>query len=182
MENLDDIFSRPPVPNGWNGQCFGCSKHNEHGLQLDFYIKNNKCYSKITVPSYYCGFEGIVHGGITALLLDEIAAWTLGVNKVKMGFTLKSTNEYLHPVPTEKELILMGKILKEKDDIITIYSEVKNREGEVYAKCSSIWKIPDLQLMSKLTGVELSKLKGMVGNLVQPLKEYKKMHLDSAES
>ena len=131
--------------------CFGCSKHNEIGLKLDFWKDENKCYSKVTIPREFCGFEGIVHGGIVATLLDEISAWTLGVNKAKMGFTLKATIEYLKVVPIDTELILVGNIVDEKGEILTIESEVLLNDTTL-ARCTSIWKIPTLDLMAKLTG------------------------------
>jgi acyl-coenzyme A thioesterase PaaI-like protein len=170
-EMLSEIFSRKPIKNPWEGMCFGCSMHNDHGLKLKFWKFQEICYSKFTIPPYMCGFEGIVHGGIIALLLDEISAWTIGVNKHKMGFTLKSTIEYLKVVPVNVEVILRGRIIEENGDILTIESEIL-LENKILAKCTSVWKIPDLNLMAKLTGVEYEKLKGMVSQLVDTVKTY----------
>ena len=68
INEIKEVFKNDPVPNQWGGFCFGCSKKNDHGLKLNFYIYGNdienlQCVSKLSIPRYYCGFDGIAQGG-----------------------------------------------------------------------------------------------------------------------
>ena len=76
------------LPNNWLGHCFGCSPKNPDGLQMKVLMSREGCISYIKVPEKFSGFDGIVHGGIIATLLDEIAAWTLLVHIKKLCLSL----------------------------------------------------------------------------------------------
>ena len=172
-DSVEELLNTKPVPNRWQGFCFGCSKRNEIGLHLDFWWNDGKAYSKVKLGREYCGFEGVVHGGIVATLLDEISSWALGFDRTKMSFTLNAKIDYLKIVPVNQELYLVGDVLEKNGDISKVRSVVLNHEGNALAGCISTWKTPDLDLMSKLTKVPRDVLEPMVAKLVQPLKEYK---------
>ena len=57
--------------------CFACSPHNEIGLQMEFYEEDQKIISLWQPKRDYEGFQNILHGGIQATLIDEIAAWSV---------------------------------------------------------------------------------------------------------
>ena len=53
--------------------CFGCSPHNEHGMRLRFRRVGPgvvECHH--LVAERHAGAPGVVHGGIQAVLLDEV--------------------------------------------------------------------------------------------------------------
>ncbi len=55
-----------------NSRCFACGAENEHGLQLRFRIEEDGCLAAEWRPGVgFQGFEGIVHGGVVATVLDE---------------------------------------------------------------------------------------------------------------
>jgi acyl-coenzyme A thioesterase PaaI-like protein len=58
--------------------CFVCGVENIQGLQIDFYeVEAGKVTAAITVPQHFQGYPGIVHGGIIAAMLDEVAGRTV---------------------------------------------------------------------------------------------------------
>jgi acyl-coenzyme A thioesterase PaaI-like protein len=58
--------------------CFVCGVENPVGLHLKFYQTSpNEVTANLTVPEYYQGYPGILHGGIAAALLDEAAGRAL---------------------------------------------------------------------------------------------------------
>jgi len=61
------------IPNYWTGKCFGCSTVNSYSLRLRFFLSEDGCYTKCSIPDYLCGIDGVVHGGMIALLLDEVS-------------------------------------------------------------------------------------------------------------
>ena len=53
--------------------CFACGKHNTHGLQMQgIHLEGTVCVAHYQTHQYHQGWAGIVHGGITATLLDEV--------------------------------------------------------------------------------------------------------------
>ena len=54
--------------------CFVCGRRNGRGLRMSFYDDGQQCvWSDYTVTEEYQGYPGIVHGGIIAAMLDEVA-------------------------------------------------------------------------------------------------------------
>ena len=52
--------------------CFVCGLENSYGLKLAFYKDGpDKVICNYTVPHYYEGYPGVVHGGIVTSILDE---------------------------------------------------------------------------------------------------------------
>jgi uncharacterized protein (TIGR00369 family) len=57
--------------------CFVCSPHNPHGLQVVFEGDGETVYALFTPSNHHQGWQGVVHGGILAALLDEAMAYAL---------------------------------------------------------------------------------------------------------
>jgi len=55
--------------------CFICGRQNSIGLHVDFYEdpEAEQVRAEFTVPDEYQGYPGVVHGGIVAAVLDEVA-------------------------------------------------------------------------------------------------------------
>jgi hypothetical protein len=83
-----DLLNQREIPNYWQGHCFGCSQTNTHGLQLRFWLSGEGCFTRCTIPERLCGWDGLVHGGIVAALLDEVAAWTIIARLGRLGITV----------------------------------------------------------------------------------------------
>jgi uncharacterized protein (TIGR00369 family) len=85
---------------GYN--CFGCAPHNPLGLKLKFELKDERVISYWTPDVDYQGFYQILHGGIIATLVDEIAGWVVQVLCKTAGVTSEMQVKYLKPVYTNK--------------------------------------------------------------------------------
>ncbi len=55
--------------------CFACGKKNENGLKLKIIEKDDGVWAAIDPPVWSQGYSGIVHGGVVATILDEMAVW-----------------------------------------------------------------------------------------------------------
>jgi hypothetical protein len=91
------------IINPWKGMegynCFGCAPNNEAGVKMEFYEDNDEVISIWRPRPEYQGWIDTLHGGIQAVLLDEICAWvilrklqTTGVTS-KMEFIFLSSKE-----------------------------------------------------------------------------------------
>ena len=59
----------------YDGSCFGCGAHNPDGLRMRFTRAGDESFCEYEVPPRYQSWQGIVHGGLVALMLDEAVGW-----------------------------------------------------------------------------------------------------------
>ncbi len=57
--------------------CLVCGRQNPHGLKLDFFVdpSSGKVTTEFAGNDKQVGFDGIVHGGLVATILDEAMVW-----------------------------------------------------------------------------------------------------------
>ncbi len=77
--------------------CFACGQLNVHGLHLDLHSVDGRCWTELTLPERFQGWEGIAHGGIIATILDEVMAWAI-IDQDAWGVTARMTIEFKLPV------------------------------------------------------------------------------------
>jgi len=85
--------------------CFACSPHNPIGLHLQFVMDGELCRSNFVAREEHQGWNGFVHGGLIATLLDEVMAqwlWLQGVS----AMTAETTIRFSLPVPINVPLTL----------------------------------------------------------------------------
>jgi uncharacterized protein (TIGR00369 family) len=98
MRNIRNPF----VPlEGYN--CFGCSPNNPNGLHMTFSEEGDEIVSFWEPHPDFQGFKDVLHGGIQATLMDEIASWVVYVKLKTAGFTSRAEIKYLRTVFLSRE-------------------------------------------------------------------------------
>ena len=146
------------VPNYWPGYCFGCSTTNPHGLHLRFWYSEQGCFTKCIIPDYLCGIDGIVHGGILALLIDEVAEWTVIARLGRFGMTRNISIQYLKPVRTNTEITVESRIISHDDKNAVQLSTIHMADGTLVAESRSEWILPRLSTMASVTSADEATL------------------------
>lgn len=77
--------------------CFACGELNERGLRLRLHLSEHRCWTELTLGPEFEGWEGVVHGGILATILDEVMAWAL-VAEDAWGVTARLSTDFRSPV------------------------------------------------------------------------------------
>jgi uncharacterized protein (TIGR00369 family) len=114
--------------------CFGCSPGNPHGLKMEFWQDGEEVVSYFEPSWYYDGWEGIMHGGIIATMLDELGEWLIFTFLNTTGVTTRLNVSYKRPVKTkERKIEIRGRITGQKRNIIMIKAEVMDDEKRVCA-------------------------------------------------
>jgi uncharacterized protein (TIGR00369 family) len=118
-----------------DGTCFACGEDNKHGLHMKFDYDLEACTStcRWRADERFSGFDGVLHGGIVATLLDEVVAnlcYTLGTPVV----TAEMKVRYMLPVPTEAELVIKGRLENQKKRIFYGFAEILLPDGTAAAK------------------------------------------------
>ncbi len=124
--------------------CFGCSPTNPIGLKMRFFGKPGEpeVVTRYVVRENYCGFKAYAHGGIIALLFDEILAYASYHVHEQFGMT-KSLNVQFHkPVVIGKVHFLKACVLESKPRAsggldVAIEASIYAGTGESGKPCAS---------------------------------------------
>ncbi len=113
-------------------QCIGCSPFNPIGLHLEFWEEGDGLYAEWEPRSEFVGWVNILHGGIQATLLDEMAAWVVYTQCQTAGVTAEMQVKYRDTVYTNQgKIILRGKLLEQNRRIATIQAQLFNAEQKL---------------------------------------------------
>ena len=93
-------------------KCFGCAPHNQNGLQMEFYEKDEFIFCDWEPKGFLQGYFNVLHGGIQSTLMDEIAAWVVQVKLKTAGVTSAMSSRFLRSVPTDEGKIKIKARLK----------------------------------------------------------------------
>jgi acyl-coenzyme A thioesterase PaaI-like protein len=124
--------------------CFVCGPANPIGLQLDFSLENDICYSSFTPGEHHCGYDGVTHGGIVFSALDDVMANWLFLKGFK-AFTAKCDIRYRDALPVGTAVSLEGHCVKQKARLTQMKGiMIRDDTLEVVAETqASFMMIPD---------------------------------------
>ncbi len=156
------VLNLPKVQGRWPGSCFVCSEGHPHGLGLRFHHTTDGVACVTSIPATYCGFDGMVHGGIISALMDEAAAYALFARHGKLGVTRDITIRFLKPVPTGTEIRVVGEIVSFDPPQAEVVMAIYDAEGQRLAEGRTNWSFPRLSRIAALAGVEEEVLQGFL--------------------
>jgi len=127
----DTITLAPNLTN----KCFGCGGANDRGMKLTFVQDNvnKRIVGKFILGEAYQGGGGMGHGGIIAVLLDEVMGKVCRFREVR-AVTAELTIQYLKPVKVDEEIIVEGYEAEVKGRNLFLVGEIRNNAGVVLAK------------------------------------------------
>ncbi len=118
---------------GYN--CFGCAPDNELGLRMHFRMEGDEVLSDWEPENHLQGWVGVLHGGIQATLMDEIAGWFVLVKLKTAGVTSKMEVKLLKPIEMDKAPFrLRAKLLEMKRNIAIIQVGLYLNDGTLGAE------------------------------------------------
>ena len=123
------------TPNPTN-QCFGCGAANENGMLLTFEadLEQKRVRGTFVLGERYQGGRGMAHGGIIALLLDEVMGKLCRFENVAAAVTAELNVQFLKPVRVDEEIVVEGWQEERKGRNLFLYGEIRNLAGVVLAK------------------------------------------------
>ncbi len=113
--------------------CFGCSRSNEHGLQLRFHRRGDVVLSRYTIPDRFHGAPGVAHGGIVATLLDEVSCAAVHHLHGTWVVTGELSVRYEKPCPVEAPLVVEASIRERRPRYFVVEARVE-RDGALLAR------------------------------------------------
>ena len=114
--------------------CLVCGIENDFGLKTKFYETENKELIGIFTPhDKLQSYPGVLHGGISATILDETIGRAIMMygGQSMFGVTIELNVKYKKPVPLGVELKVIGRITQDKGRIFEGTGELLLPSGEV---------------------------------------------------
>lgn len=136
-------------------------------MHLRFWYSEQGCFTKCTIPDYLCGPEGIVHGGILAVLLDEVAEWTNLARLGRLGLTREISVRYLKPVKTNTEIIVESRVISHDDKNAVHRSTIHTTDGTLMAESRSEWILPRLSTIASVANIDEATLQEFMAKYSQ---------------
>ncbi len=120
--------------------CFACGANNPDGLRLRFeYPEPGRCRTEFVPVCKLQGWQGVLHGGIIATLLDEAFAHALGGAARGAGqaaVTAEMTVRFKKPVRIGHKVIVDGRVVKTKGRVINCEATIRDEFGLELASAS----------------------------------------------
>jgi len=114
--------------------CFVCGIENSVGLKAKFYVSDkDETIALFTPRNNLQSYPGVMHGGISATILDETIGRAImnSYGQDTFGVTLELNVKYKKPVPTDVELKVVGRITKDRGRIFEGSGELYLPDGTV---------------------------------------------------
>ena len=119
--------------------CFACGKQNPIGLKLEFIMGDNDVIRGTFCPNrVHQGYDGIVHGGILATLVDESMAQLLK-HKGVMAVTATLEMKYRRPALVGEMLRIEARPIEIREKTFRIEAKLENAKNEVVAEGNALF-------------------------------------------
>ena len=126
--------------------CFICGLQNPIGLKMALYndLDLRQVVSTVTIPDHFQGYPGVVHGGIVATLLDEVASRAVLIDgrDEDLMVTVKIEVKYRQPTPTQTPLTVIGRLLQPGRTRARAQGEIRLPDGAVTAEAELLLARP----------------------------------------
>jgi uncharacterized protein (TIGR00369 family) len=124
--------------------CFACGRLNPAGMHLDFDVSRGRAETTYVGLQRHQGYDGTLHGGVVAALLDETMAWAIFHQGI-WGVTAKLDVTYRRPVPVGEELCVVGELVRDRGRAIELHGTLtRASDGEILAEADGLFlRMPD---------------------------------------
>jgi acyl-coenzyme A thioesterase PaaI-like protein len=116
--------------------CLVCGRDNPHGLKLDLHVDlgSGNVTVNFTPRPEHIGFEGIVHGGVIATVLDEAMVWCATWAGRRFCVCGELTTRFRREAAVGRALVITAKVDSNRPRLIVTTAEVRDvQSGEVVA-------------------------------------------------
>lgn len=123
---------------GYN--CIGCCPTNPTGFHLSFYEDGDDVVSRWNPTQNHQGWIDTLHGGVQALLMDEVAGWVVTSKLQMTGVTSKMEIQYVKPISTRlNTLTIRARLNRMMRNVAFIDAEIIDEEGEICSKSQLVY-------------------------------------------
>ena len=124
------------IINPWAGEptyhCFGCDPENAAGLRMEFFEDGDDVVCHWHPRQEFESWRNTLHGGVQAVLVDEIASWVIFRKFQTSGVTSHLEMRYKKQVVIAQDHItLRARVTRQRRQAIDINVELYDAHGEL---------------------------------------------------
>lgn len=151
IKEIENVLSGFP---GYN--CFACGPRNEHGLRLKFFHdqRTDEVFATFRPEEHFCGWPGIVHGGVQCTLVDEVSFWAMFNETRKIALTARIDMVYMKKVPSGRILDVRAKIREIRGRRAEVDSVIRDEDGTKLASAAVTYVFPRKAALREILGPE----------------------------
>jgi acyl-coenzyme A thioesterase PaaI-like protein len=112
-----------------DGMCFGCGPDNPIGLRLTFAWNDTRYETRWTPQAAHQGWAGRAHGGMVALVLDEILSRAALTTHGLSWVTAELTTRLVRPARIGVPLVGQSWVQSARPRLIVCFGEVREEES-----------------------------------------------------
>lgn len=113
--------------------CFGCGDLNSKGLKLAFHLEDGVAVAEFDPDPDYCGYPGLMHGGLVATILDEAMGWATYGQGV-WTVTARMQVRFRQPVPLTRRLRVAARVTRQRLRLVEASAELRDDRGTLLAE------------------------------------------------
>ena len=123
------VIDLDPYTFGPTQTCFGCGPHNERGLRLRFQREGDAVTTRFVLGKGHDGPPDLLHGGLQALICDELAGWVLVGLRDRIGVTSSMNLRYIRGIRLGEECVGIGELASEADGMMAVDDVILGADG-----------------------------------------------------
>ncbi len=118
-----------------DGRCFVCGPDNPSGLHGVFESGSGRAVCRLSIAERFQGWEGVVHGGVVAALLDEACIYACRRPGEQM-VTAELNVRFRRPVPVGREVTVTAEMTEERRRVRSVKARLEIG-GEIHAEAEA---------------------------------------------
>jgi uncharacterized protein (TIGR00369 family) len=139
FEVAGDIMSNNDI-----GRCFGCGADNPSGLHLKKGYSGDRAHIEFKVEPEYTGYPGLLHGGVTCVLFDEVMYHAIARDGT-VAVIANLNVDYRSPALVGDLLVCEGTVVRHEGRKINVAATIVNeRTGAMVAEGKALFIEVDL--------------------------------------
>ena len=128
LSSLEQLQKKPS-----HQHCMICSQQAVLGLKINHYSTADlQVWGYIKGTIHHQGYQGILHGGFLAALLDGVMCQALFKQNIE-AVTADMNIRYLNEIPLNSDILIRGKVISSRSPLYKV-------EGELYVNGVSMVK------------------------------------------
>ncbi|MDL2268138.1 PaaI family thioesterase [Desulfovibrio sp. OttesenSCG-928-G15] len=131
--NLQDLPGSPG--------CFICDNNGSNARSLHLQLRYDADEQAVYIPcdpdESWCGFSGVVHGGLVATVMDEAMAWAVKQRCGEWAFTAECVIRYKKPVQPGCGYYAKARVVAAERRKISVEAGFYDGEGAELARASA---------------------------------------------
>lgn len=130
------VLRRTGMQHTGSAGCIICGRSNTVGLGWRYWQSGHRAWASGAIPAHLQGFEGVVHGGIVAAVLDDALWYAIHAATGEITLTAELTMRYRHPVPIGVPLTAAAQFTGRQRRILSAEARLWGPDGKVLATAS----------------------------------------------